>query len=584
MAIQLPTYERKVGTAPLQAPHPQVVNASTAPGLAALSQGIERLGAGIGHYAAHQEAAQARETAKADDLRVDTLKEDIAEAARQLREGPEGGFLTTKEGQDAITESNSYKEQLANYINVAKQKLTPAQQAAFEPVAIHEMSAFGHAVDQHVHQQTVILREKTSEAILKGKASDAASAAVRGDMAAVDDSIGAGQGQIEKDSAHLPPEVRNEKLRAYTASTRQGVIETVLGAGNAQQASQLLEQWGSALDPDKLNDSKLRQRVASAYEGQQANGTAQLAWGLSKNNLDDAERRINDSGIEDPKTRELAISSVRKMADDYDKRQAAADSDDLGRIDDVIARGGQSLSLDELRNNDSYLRLRRPGAQAKAETRWWVEQRHRRGGGDAAAQRTRDQEAEFEFTGLAGDDPDAAREVNIADRYSDVRAPTRKRMLERQQKLDTAQGKKESVDLGEFRDWVRGKLPAVSKGYQDRVLGDLTTEYERYKANNGGKAMPRAEAEKVLADAFLNGKEKHLFGDKNRTRIEAELRGETFIPPKNAPAKAQGTALPPMPRATQSDLVDMRSPDGRFLSVPKSRVAELQKKGAKVIQ
>lgn len=583
MAIKLPVHERQVRSAPLQAPSAQVVNASIAPGINAVGQGIERLGAGIGSYEARQEHERQRQAAKADALRVDVVSQQISEAKRQLLEDPATGFLTTKFGQAAITDSDSVKDYFEKHAKHLAKDLSPSQRAALEPITLHESSSLGHAVDQHVSKQSDLLEQQTSQAIFTGRANDASSAALRGDMDAAEEAIGAGLGHIDELAQRngWTQPIRDVKEREFTASARQGVIETLLGGNQPGMAAQLLHEWGGSLNQDKVNDSKLRERIEGAVVKSQAEEIATGAWGMSKRNAADAELAVSKDETLDPRVRDLAIGLVRKRSDEFNEAQKRADGEVLARIGETVARGRGKFTIDELSSNPDFLELRTQAARTNALRMVNAEKLHKTGGGG----NTEGKEALQNYLTLVATDADAALDVQVASRYAGVPKFWRDKILEQQGKLGTAEGKKEAVALGEFNDWVKGKLGQVSKQYRGAAQGEMLDAYERYKKDNGGKPMPRADAEKIIADMFADGMEEHFFGNKRRTRIESQLRGETWIPPKDAPAPTAAQPAPP-----KSDIVWMREPpraDGkpqRMLQVKPAEVEKYQKLGATVVQ
>ena len=127
-------------------------------------------------------------------------------------------------------------------------------------------------------------------------------------------------------------------------------------------------------------------------------------------------------------------------------------------------------------------------------------------------------------------------------------------------------------------------IDSMPKEFRRRAKGELAQWYVDQEAQTG-KPPSRDEAMKFIADQFLQGQADGWFSDTPRTRIEARMRDETFIAPKDAPAPS---AAAPAPKP--SGLVWMREPprsDGkpqRMLLVPPGKVAELEAKGAKVVQ
>jgi hypothetical protein len=580
MPIKLPSYERQVRTTPLQAPQAQVVNASIAPGLDALGKGIQQLGAGLARAEYHKEVQQHRD----DSLAVNVAVAELGVAKRQLLEEGDAAFLG-KLGQNAINESKSYKEQLANYAKVVRQKLSPAQQAMLEPIIIGEVDAFDRAVDGHVSKQKSILEEESTKAILNGKASEAASAALRGDMAAMDDAFSAAEGQLDdmQVSQGWTPVIRAEKERLYKSGARMGVLETLLGAGDAQRAAQLLAQWGGELDQDKLNDSKLRQRIEGAVVKQQAEGTAALAWGLSKNNLADAEKRINEAGIEDDKARELALDLVRKQAHEYDQGLRRADGERMGRITEAIARGRGRVTLAELDAHPDMIAMQRPESRAAMVEAMNAEARRKSLDGKVSGgQKAKDAAAELEFLHVVADDPDAARVVNISERFAGTSPAAQKRMLERQIRLDTAEGKKQAIALSEFNRLATAEMAWMNKGEAKKTRGELLSDFVAYELEHGAP-MPRTEALKAIEYRAAKVKIDGLLWDSDGTRAQADAQGKKWIPPKDAPAEKLPDITAP-PKVQKSDIVWMRAPDGGMLQVQPSDVAKYEKLGAKVVQ
>lgn len=563
MAIKLPVYERQVRATPVNAPQAQVVNASNAQGLAALGQGIQQAGAGIGYGMARQEALEAREAAKADGLRLDVVQQTLAETRRQLLEDPSTGFYS-RNGEAAIKDSDSVKSTFQRYVEAQAKNLTPSQRAQLEPIALHEMSTLGHAVDSHVSKQADQLEQDTSKAIFAGRANDAVAAAVRGDMDAAEESIGAGLGHLDTlaERNGWTPEIKAEKERAYIASARQGMIESVLGAGDALRAAKMLEQYGPDLDQAALSDSKLRQRIDGARVKQQANGVAAIAWGLSGQSLADAEKRVNEAGIDD-ESRELAIVGVRKMAHAHDVAVRAADSERLGRIGEEIARARGRMTMAELDKHPDMLAMQTPEKRRVAVETLNAEWRRWHGGGTGqASQKKADEAAVQAVRARILDQADEKVEIDPSE-YRDISLKARNNILTAVQAHNKRIEKGDAVKLGELSRMVQERSEKLSPN--DKKL--LKSSVQRWIEVNDNATT--SDAMKFIDERVAAVTVNRWYGSTSMPRVRAEANKETIIPPKDTPA------LP------ADDIVLMRAPDGRALRVPRGKVADMEKLGAR---
>ncbi len=590
MAIQLPTYERQVRAAPLNAPQAQVVNASNAQGIEALGRGIQQFGTGLAIADRHQD----HEAAKADALRVDVVKAQIAQQKQSMLEG-KSGFLTTMTGENAIKNSDGYKTQFKSFADTLAKDLSPVQRAQVEPVLISEMTSFGHVIDLHTHQQQTQLREATDKAILTTKANETASAAARGDVAGIDDAFGAALGHFDQmaERDKMPPDIRAAKLQEYTSSARIGVLETLMGTGQAGLAAQYLHEWGASLNQDDLNKSRLRERIDGAVVKGQADDIAASAWARSKSDADQALAAVSKDTTLDPRVRDAALDRVRKLGDQYVEDIKKTDAPKVSSVLERIASGRGGYSLTDLENDQDALALR--GQDAKTKLTQAVTAEQRRYSSDAAVRRvarTADEQAVESFKAQMFDDPDTAADIDVTSAHPGVSEKARNEMRgmqqkqrERDQRGADKEKKASQVGFSEFSQMVKARAP---KSAEDKRK--LYAIAQQWVEDNPGAT--RADAKKFLDDAIVNvTTEGRVFGTNTMPRYRAQYDHKTIVEPKKdaAPAEKLPDVTAP-PNVQQSSTVWMREPprsDGRpqrMLLVPPDKVKELEAKGAKVVQ
>lgn len=555
---RFPEYKRQVSATALDSPSAVVANASIGQGIAALGQGISNLGAGVGTLIARREAEDDRAAREADALRVNVAKEQIARASQNRLDS-----VLRLRGQSAIDGSGQAIKDLQDEIKGIRESLSPRQQALLQPIELQQLMTFEHASNVHVGQETDQLKKSTNEAILTLQASNAAGAIVRGDMDSFEVAKAAGLGQIEQLSADSgdTPAVKQAREFEWVSSLHLASIESLLGAGNAGMAAQMLYEWDKTLDQTQVVKSNLRQRVEAAVTKQNAETIMMDAWRKSGGDVDTAEAAIAKDSTLDPKVRELAVVQVRKYGEAQLEALTAADKQVLATIGETIGRAQGRYKLEELLASEDMGRLRTQEMRTKAINMANAAIRARRS--DASGQGDRDQVEWYDFLQRIEDDPDLADEgYDINGMHSNASPKLRAKIGAELARRRTGNEARNSLPPGEFSKTIDANIPADMEREKAETLRKAYLDMlQDYRTQNGGKNPPRKEVEAFFEKEKqkVNGSRKWLWGD-DYTLQQQRLRDKVKEPPR-LPGGGDG-----------SELVRVRLSSGQVGRMPRNKV------------
>ena len=333
--------------------------------------------------------------------------------------------------------------------------------------------------------------------------------------------------------------------------------------------------------------SKLQPRIEAAVATSQATELAADAWAESKNDISKAVETISSTDLP-LATKQLAIDYARKSANAYDEQQKKISSDALSFISEDIGRAQGSYTMAELDHNPRITSLNQ-GDRVKAVN--MINAERRRESEDEnwrRLQREINERAITDYRARLAENPDKAINADVNGDYSNADQATRNQLREMRAKGAKSVETGDAVKKTEFDGWVRDNLVDSKNAKQAEINKAIRDEmlrwHDDYKNTHDGKDPPRTEAVRKLQDEFLKGKEKGIFRDKERTRIESRVRGnaESWIPPANPPS--QTTPVPVerggRPRVNGTDTVSMTDPkSGKRFQIPRDEVKQAKADG-----
>ncbi len=568
---KFPEYKRQVAASALNAPTPVVNNSSIGPGIAALGQGIASFGVGLGQMVAARKREDARAQREADALKVNVAKQKAVNLIDERTRA-----FTKLQGDNAISGSAQALTDFQDALKAIGEELSPSQRAMFEPAELASMGQFKGGVDDHTTKQAAQVRKNSDESILKLQTSNATGALLRGDMDSFKVAKAAALGQIDELSRQQgdTPVLKQAREFEFISGLHMAAIESLLGAGNAGMAAQMLHEWDRTLDQNKVASSNLRQRVDNAVTGSNADTIMQEAWRKSGGDTDVAEAEIAKDSTLDPRVRELAIVKVRKYGEANFEALKAADSSTLATIGQTIGIAQGRYTLEELLNSEEFGALKTQEMRTKAINLTNAAIRSRRA--DASGQSDRDQFEWYNFLQSVEDNPDQADEgYDVNSLHSNASPKMRARMGAELANRRTANASGRSLPPGEFNKVIYENIPAGMDRDKAEVLRKSYLDMlQDYRTQNGGKNPPRKDV-----DEFFEKEKQRVEGTRkwwkpwseDRTLQELRTLGQAgeipALPRQAAPASASTGKTP------------MKDESGRVWDVPNDKVAEAEKNG-----
>ena len=492
---KFPEYKRQVAASALNAPTPVVNNSSIGPGIAALGQGIASFGVGLGQMVAAREREDERAQREADALKVNVAKQKAVNLIDERTRA-----FTKLQGDNAISGSAQALTDFQDALKAIGEELSPSQRAMFEPAELASMGQFKGGVDDHTTKQAAQVRKNSDESILKLQTSNATGALLRGDMDSFEVAKAAALGQIDELSRQQgdTPVLKQAREFEFISGLHMASIESLLGAGNAGMAAQMLHEWDRTLDQNKVASSNLRQRVDNAVTGSNADTIMQEAWRKSGGDTDVAEAEIAKDSTLDPRVRELAIVKVRKYGEANFEALKAADSSTLATIGQTIGIAQGRYTLEELLNSEEFGALKTQEMRTKAINLTNAAIRSRRA--EASGQASIDQEEWYRFLEAVEDNPDLADEgYDINSLHSNTSPKMRARMGAELANVRTRNMAKRSLPAGEFGKVIDANIPeGMDKDKATVLRKSYLDMLQNWRAENGGKNPPRKDVEEFF--------------------------------------------------------------------------------------